>query len=36
VREIVLHALAETAGQAGHLDAARGLIDGRLWLVLDA
>ncbi len=36
VREVVLHALTETANHAGHLDAARGLIDGRLRLLLDA
>jgi hypothetical protein len=34
VREVVLHVLAETACHAGHLDAARELIDGRQWLVL--
>jgi len=35
VREVVLHVIAETATHAGHLDAARELIDGRTWLVLD-
>jgi hypothetical protein len=35
VREILLHVITETACHAGHLDAARELIDGRLWLVLD-
>lgn len=35
VREVVLHVLTETAVHAGHLDAARELIDGRRWLVLD-
>nr|WP_285574372.1 hypothetical protein [Actinoallomurus iriomotensis] len=30
----VLHVFTETACRAGHLDAARGLIDGRQWLVL--
>jgi uncharacterized damage-inducible protein DinB len=35
VRDIVLHTLAETAGHTGHLDAARELIDGRLWFVLE-
>lgn len=35
VRDIVLHTLTETAGHTGHLDAARELIDGRLWIVLD-
>ncbi len=33
-REIVLHVMTETACHAGHLDAARELIDGRKWLVL--
>jgi uncharacterized protein DUF664 len=32
--EIVVHVLAETACHAGHLDAARELIDGRQWMVL--
>lgn len=36
VREVVLHTLTETASHTGHLDAARELIDGRQWLVLDA
>ena len=34
VREIVLHVIAETACHAGHLDAARELIDGQQWIVL--
>lgn len=34
VREIMLHVITETACHAGHLDAARELIDGRLWLIL--
>jgi hypothetical protein len=34
LREILLHAIAETACHAGHLDAARELIDGRQWIVL--
>jgi uncharacterized damage-inducible protein DinB len=34
VREIVLHVVTETATHAGHLDAARELIDGKLHLVL--
>ena len=34
VREILLHVMSETACHAGHLDAARELIDGRQWLVL--
>ena len=35
LREILLHVITESACHAGHLDAARELIDGRLWLVLD-
>lgn len=35
VREILLHVITETAGHAGHLDAAREIIDGRQWLVLE-
>ena len=35
LREIVLHVITETACHAGHLDAARELIDGTTWLVLD-
>ncbi len=31
---IILHVITETACHAGHLDAARELIDGRTWLVL--
>ncbi len=34
LREILLHVIAETATHAGHLDAARELIDGRQWIVL--
>jgi uncharacterized damage-inducible protein DinB len=34
VREIVLHVITETATHAGHLDAARELIDGKQHLVL--
>ncbi|NUT32900.1 MAG: DUF664 domain-containing protein [Hamadaea sp.] len=34
VGEVVTHVLTETATHAGHLDAARELIDGRQWLVL--
>jgi uncharacterized damage-inducible protein DinB len=34
VRGIILHVLSETAAHAGHLDAARELIDGRQYLVL--
>ena len=32
VREIILHVITETAVHAGHLDAARELLDGRTWL----
>ena len=32
--EVMLHVTTETACHAGHLDAARELIDGRQWLVL--
>ncbi len=34
IREIVLHVVTETATHAGHLDAARELIDGTLHLVI--
>lgn len=34
LREVILHVITETACHAGHLDAARELIDGRQWLVL--
>ena len=34
LRDVVLHVVAETACHAGHLDAARELLDGRRWLVL--
>ena len=34
LREIVLHVMVETACHAGHLDAARELVDGRQWMVL--
>ena len=34
LREIMLHVITETAVHAGHLDAARELIDGRQWMVL--
>jgi len=36
LREILLHMISEVACHAGHLDAARELIDGRQWLVLDS
>ncbi len=34
LRHIMLHMIAETACHAGHLDAARELLDGKQWLVL--
>jgi hypothetical protein len=34
LEELVLHVITETACHAGHLDAARELIDGKQWLVL--
>lgn len=34
LRQIILHAMTETATHAGHLDTVRELIDGRQWLVL--
>ena len=34
LREILVHVIAETATHAGHLDAARELVDGRQWKVL--
>jgi uncharacterized damage-inducible protein DinB len=34
VREVILHVMTETACHTGHLDAARELVDGKLWLVL--
>ena len=34
LRQILLHVITETACHAGHLDAARELIDGRTWLIL--
>ncbi len=32
LRAVMLHVIAETACHAGHLDAARELIDGRTWM----
>lgn len=32
--EVMLHVITETACHAGHLDAARELIDGQQWMVL--
>lgn len=34
LRATLLHVITETACHAGHLDAARELVDGRTWLVL--
>lgn len=34
LRSIALHVITETACHAGHLDAAREILDGRQWLVL--
>ncbi|KAF4407836.1 MULTISPECIES: DUF664 domain-containing protein [Streptomyces] len=34
LRDVLLHVITETACHAGHLDAARELMDGRRWLVL--
>ncbi|HEX5116845.1 MAG TPA: DinB family protein [Pseudonocardiaceae bacterium] len=34
LRRTILHVITETACHAGHLDAARELIDGRTWRVL--
>ena len=34
MRDIILHVIAETACHAGHLDAARELIDGHQFLVM--
>jgi len=30
----MLHMIEETACHAGHLDVARGLLDGRQWIVM--
>jgi hypothetical protein len=35
LRAVLLHVITETACHAGHLDAARELIDGATWLILD-
>ena len=34
LRYIMLHMITETACHAGHLDAARELIDGTQWIVV--
>jgi hypothetical protein len=31
---MILHVVTETACHAGHLDAARELLDGQTWLIL--
>jgi len=36
LRAVLLHVITETACHAGHLDAARELIDGRTWLIIGA
>jgi hypothetical protein len=35
MRKVMLHVIAETATHAGHLDAARELVDGSQWIVLN-
>jgi uncharacterized damage-inducible protein DinB len=35
LREITMHVIRETSCHAGHLDAAREVLDGRQWMVLD-
>ena len=35
LRQTLLHVITEMATHAGHLDAARELIDGRTWLVVN-
>jgi uncharacterized damage-inducible protein DinB len=35
LRDVLLHVITETACHAGHADAARELIDGKRWMVLD-
>jgi uncharacterized damage-inducible protein DinB len=35
LRALLLHVITETACHAGHLDAARELIDGGTWLILE-
>ncbi|HEY3906221.1 MAG TPA: DinB family protein [Streptosporangiaceae bacterium] len=34
LRQVLLHVITETACHAGHLDAARELVDGQTWLIL--
>jgi uncharacterized damage-inducible protein DinB len=34
LREVLLHVIVETACHAGHLDAARELLDGQTWLLV--
>jgi hypothetical protein len=35
LRAVLLHVITETACHAGHLDAARELLDGGTWLILE-
>jgi len=35
LRSVLLHVITETAVHAGHLDAVRGLLEGRQRIVLD-
>jgi hypothetical protein len=35
LQAVLLHVITETACHAGHLDAARELLDGRTWLILE-
>jgi hypothetical protein len=35
LHDVLLHVIIETATHAGHLDAARELIDGSTWLILE-
>lgn len=35
LQDVMLHMIVETAAHAGHLDAARELIDGRQWMVIN-
>lgn len=35
LQDVILHVITETACHAGHADAARELIDGRTWMVIN-
>ncbi|HLH99970.1 MAG TPA: DinB family protein [Acidimicrobiales bacterium] len=35
LRDVILHVVAETACHAGHLDAARELMDGKQWIIAE-